>query len=256
MNIQVLGAHNCESQSSKFPSLLIDDTLVIDAGGLTSSLPFEAQQKVKAILLTHQHYDHIRDIPAIAMNFSLRDTTIEVYSTRPVYDALTTHLLNDKLYPNFLEQPQDNPTIKFTIVEPHQTKQIESYRILAIPVNHTDLTVGYQITSPDGKAVFYTGDTGPDLIGCWEWVSPQLLIIEVTAPNRYEEFAKESRHLTPDLLKQELTSFREVKGYLPQVIVVHMNPDLEKEIEAEIAVVAQALNNPITLAYEGIQLQL
>jgi len=256
MNIQVLGAHNCESQSSKFISLLIDDILAIDAGGLTSSLSFQAQQKLKAILLTHQHYDHIRDIPAIGMTFFLYKATINIYSTQSVYDALTTHLLNGKLYPNFLEQPQQNPTIKFTIIEPYRIEQIEGYSILATEVNHSVPTIGYQVTSSDGKIVFYTGDTGPGLVNCWKYVSPQLLITEVIAPNRYNESAKESGHLTPSLLKQELIIFQEVKGYLPQVVVVHMTPTLEKEIEAEIAVVAKALNNSITLAYEGMQLHL
>jgi len=256
MNIQVLGAHNCESQNSKFISLLIDDTLAIDAGGLTSSLSFQAQQKLRAILLTHQHYDHIRDVPAIAMNFFLQGTSINIYSILPVYDALATHLLDGKLYPKFLEQPQGNPTIKFTIIEPYKTEQIEGYSILAVKVNHAVPVVGYQVTSSDGKIVFYTGDTGPGLASCWENVSPQLLITEVTAPDRYEEFGRESGHLTPSLLKQELTAFQAVKGYLPQVVVVHMSPNLEKEIEAEIAVVANDLNNSITLAYEGMQLYL
>jgi len=256
MNIQVLGAHNCESQNSRLISLLIDDTLAIDAGSLTSSLSFSAQQRLKAILLTHQHYDHIRDVPTIAMNFALNGTTINIYSIQPVYDALATHLLNGKLYPKFLEQPQGNPTIKFTIVEPYQTEQIEGYNILAVPVNHSDPTVGYQVTSPDGKIAFYTGDAGPGLAKCWGHVSPQLLITEVTAPNRYKEFAKEKGHLTPSLLKAELTIFRELKGYLPPVVVVHMNPRLEKEIEAEIATVAKALNNSINLGYEGMQLHL
>jgi len=256
MNIQVLGAHNCESQNSRFISLLIDDILVIDAGGLTSSLSFAAQQKIKAILLTHQHYDHIRDVPAIAMNFYLCGATINIYSTQPVYNALTTYLLDGKLYPKFLEQPQGNPTIKFSLIEPYKAEQIEGYSVLAVKVNHAVPTVGYQITSPDGKILFYTGDTGPGLAGCWENVSPQLLITEVTATNKYEEFAKESGHLTPSLLRQELTSFQGIKGYLPQVVVVHMNPELEREIETEIAAVAQALNNSITLAYEGMQLRL
>ncbi len=88
MNIKLLGAHNCESQNTRLLSLLIDDVLVLDAGGLTSSLSFPAQQKLKTILLTHQHYDHIRDIPAIAINFYLSGNTINVYSTLPVYDAL------------------------------------------------------------------------------------------------------------------------------------------------------------------------
>ncbi len=256
MNIQVLGAHNCESQSSKFISLLIDDALALDAGGLTSSLSFPAQQELKAILLTHQHYDHIRDIPAIAMNFFLHETTINIYSIPPVYDTLTTHLLNDKLYPNFLERPQGNPTIKFTAIEPRKIEQIEGYSILVTEVNHSVPTVGYQVTSPDGKIVFYSGDTGPGLAGCWEYVSPQLIIIDVTAPDRFEDFARKSGHLTPGLLKQELISFQELKGYLPAVVVVHMNPGLEKEIETEIAMVAKVLDNSINLAYEGMQLHL
>ncbi len=256
MNIKFLGAHNCESQNTKFISLLIDDTLAIDAGGLTSSLSFAAQQKLKVILLTHQHYDHIRDVPAIAMNFYLCGATINIYSTQPVYNALTTYLLDGKLYPKFLEQPQKNPTIKFTIIEPYQIERVEGYNVLAVKVNHAVPTVGYQITSPDGKVVFYTGDTGPGLAGCWENVSPQLLITEVTATNKYEEFAKESGHLTPSLLKQELTSFREVKGYLPQVVVVHMNPDMEEEIETEIATMAEDLNSPISVGYEGMELHL
>ena len=256
MNINILGAHNCESQNSKFVCLLIDDFLAIDAGGLTSSLSFSAQLKLKAILLTHQHYDHIRDIPAIAMNFFLHSATINIYSTPAVYDALVTHLLNGKLYPKFHEQPQSSPTINFTIIEPGKLKPIEGYNITAIPVNHSVPTVGYQVTSPDGKSIFYTSDTGPSLTKCWKQVSPQLLVIEVTAPDSYREFAIESGHLTPSLLKQELISFQEVKGYQPQVVTVHMNPALEKEIAAEIATVAQTLNSAVSLAHEGMRLHL
>ncbi len=256
MNIQLLGVHNCESQNTKLTSLLIDDILVIDAGGLTSSLSFPAQQKLKAILLTHQHYDHIRDVPAITFNFAMANAAIDIYSILPVYETLTAHLLNGKLYPKFLGWPQENPKINFTVIEPYKTKQIEGYSILPISVNHSVPTVGYQITSPDGKVVFYTGDTGPGLASCWENVSPQLLIIEVTATNRYEEFAKESGHLTPTLLKQELNSFRELKGYLPQVVVVHINPGLEEETKAEIAAVAEDLNHPLSVGYEGMQLRL
>jgi len=256
MDIQVLGAHNIESQNSKCVSILIDDVLAIDAGGLTSSLSFPAQQKLKAILLTHHHYDHIRDIPAIAMNLALRKTCINIYSTQVVYDVLSTHLLNGTLYPKFLERPPENPTVKFTTIEPHKTYQIGGYSVLAVPVNHLVPTVGYQITSPDDKILFYTGDTGPGLAECWQYVSPHLLIIEVTTTNEYEEFAKESGHLAPNLLKQELTRFQELKGYLPQVILVHMIPYREKEIETEIAALAKALNSSISLAYEGMRLRL
>ena len=78
----------------------------------------------------------------------------------------------------------------------------------------------------------------------------------MTAPNRYEEFAISTGHLTPSLLNRELIRFREIKGYLPRIIIVHMDPTLEKEIETEVATVAKALGALITLAYEGMQLRI
>ncbi len=256
MKIKFLGAHNIESQSTKLLSLLIDDTLVLDAGGLTSSLSIAAQLRLKAILITHQHYDHIRDIPAIAMNFFLHQQVISIYATAPVKEALSTHLLNGDLYPEFLEKPQEKPTINFHEVKPYQKMQIEGYSILTLPVAHPGPSVGYQLTSAKGTALFYTGDTGSGLDSCWQYVSPELLVTEVTVPNRYEDFARESRHLTPRLLREELASFQKLKGYLPRVITVHMNPALRAEIGAELAVVAKELDCSIKLAYEGMQLEL
>ncbi|MFC1956826.1 MBL fold metallo-hydrolase [Chloroflexota bacterium] len=255
MNIKTLGAHNCESRNTKLTTLLIDDIIAIDAGALTSSLTFPAQRKLRAVLLTHQHYDHIKDIPTIAFNSAMAGTTINIYSTLPVYEALNL-ILGNKLYPNFLEFPQENPSLKFTLIEPYQTEQIEGYDILPLPVNHSALTIGYQITSADGKTVFYTGDTGPGLEDCWQHISPQLLITEVSAPNRFETLYKRRGHFTPDLLKEELTSFRKLKGYRPRVVIIHMNPGLEAEIKAELATVAQDLNHSITLAHEGMKLRL
>lgn len=256
MHIQVLGAHNIESQGSRHVSLLIDDVLALEAGALTSSLSFPSQQRLKAVLLTHQHYDHVRDIPALGMNFSLHENTLEVYATRPVLDALAAHLLNGVLYPDFTARPPEKPTLRFQVVEPGQAELIHGYKVLPVPVHHGVPTVGYQIASADGKTVFYTSDTGPGLADCWRQVSPELLIIEVTTPDRYQEFARHSGHLTPALLGQELDCFREMKGYLPQVVTVHMNPLEEKAIAAEIAVVARSLAATIRLGYEGMKIQI
>lgn len=256
MLIQFLGAHNLESQDSKYVSLLIDDVLAIDAGALTSSLTFTAQQKLQAVLLTHQHYDHIRDIPALSMNFLLHGNTLDIYAPRPVYEALMAHLYNDVLYPNFMERPPEKPTVRFKVMEPGRAEPVGRYRVLPVPLHHAVPSVGYQITAADGKAVFYTSDTGPGLAEGWQQVSPQLMIIETTAPNRFEEFAHRSGHLTPGLLQKELEGFRERKGYLPPVVLVHMNPVEEKEIEAEVSAVARSLKATIRLGYEGMRINL
>lgn len=256
MNIRILGAHNVESRTTRCVSLLVDNAVAIDAGGLTSGLSISAQRRLKAVLLTHQHYDHIRDIPALALNHSLNGNRVPVYATSNVRDAIETHLLNGKLYPRFQETPAAKPAIDFKLINPYVHQVIDKYDILAIPVNHCDITVGYQISDNESRAMFYTADTGPGLSCCWQHVAPQVLIVDVTVSNRYDKFARKTGHLTPSLLHEELIKFRELKGYLPSIIAIHMNPSLEKEIEEEAAAVAKDLNTPITLAHEGMRVNI
>jgi ribonuclease BN (tRNA processing enzyme) len=256
VKIRILGAHNIESRDSRYISLLIDDVLAIDAGALTSSLTQTAQQKLKAVLLTHQHYDHIRDIPALGINYSLYEKTLDVYGTQATHNVLMEHLLNDIVYPNYTSKPPEKPSLRFQELQAGQEETIAGYRVLPVAVNHAVPTVGYQITSADGKKVFYTGDTGPGLAETWKQISPHLLIIEVTSPNKYDNFALKTGHLTPYLLQKEMESFRETKGYLPQIVLVHLNPIDEKKIKMEIAKITRALHTTIRLGHEGMLLRL
>ena len=256
MKIRILGAHNIETNDTSFNSILIDDVLAVDAGALTANLTLNKQQDLKAILITHQHYDHIKDIPLLGMNFYLCKKTIELYTTKHVYEALAKQLFVDTLYPDFTKRPPEKPALHFNIVEPGKSEQIAGYSVLPIKVNHTVPTVGYQITSSDGKKIFITSDTGPGLEDCWQQVSPKLLVIETTTLNRDEDFALKAGHLTPALLQKELESFRKIKGYLPQVVLVHMNPLVEKGIKAEISPVEKALKTKITLGYEGMKINI
>ena len=256
MKVRFLGAHNTESRQTKMAALVIDGLLAIDAGGLTSGLSFRAQEKLKALLITHQHYDHIRDLPALAMNLSLRESSISVYSTRPVHEALKKYLFDGRLYPNFFEPRDDKTVLSFKLLEPHRSSVIEGYTVLPVPVIHPVPTVGYEVMARRGQTLFYTGDTGPGLYETWRHVSPHLLIIEVTVSNRFDDFAKESSHLSPNLLKEELSTFKELKGYLPRVVTVHMNPDLEREIGPQVEAVASELGADITMAHEGLEIEL
>jgi ribonuclease BN (tRNA processing enzyme) len=256
MKVQILGAHNIESRESRFSSVLIDDILVLDAGALTSSLSPAAQRKLKAVLLSHQHYDHIRDIPSLGINFYMFKGTIDIYATRVTYQVLQSHLINDIVYPNYMTKPEEKPPLRFREIEAGKEETIASYTVLPMTVNHAVPTVGYQITSADNKKVFYTADTGPGLAEVWRQVSPDLLIIEVTAPNGWRDSALRTGHLTAELLQSELESFREIKDYLPQIVLVHVNPIDETEIKEEIAVVAKALKTTIRFGHEGMILRL
>jgi ribonuclease BN (tRNA processing enzyme) len=253
MNIRVLGAHCSESKDSRCACLVIDNILALDAGALTSNLSLKEQQQLKAILISHKHYDHIRDIPSITINQFYQNSNARIYATETVFNAIAANMFNAELYPKFFEIPELNPAAEFIVIEPEKPFKIDDYDILAVPVNHEEGSVGYQITSADGKKIFYSGDTGSGLANCWKIISPQLLFIEVTLPNRWQKSAKKWGHLTPSLLGNELVSFNEIKGYLPKVIVVHMNPVFQKEIEIEMKTIAGNLGCPIDLAFEGME---
>lgn len=255
MKINILGAHNQESRDTALSCLLVDDILALDVGSLTRSLTLVEQKRLKAVLLTHHHFDHIRDIPTLGMNFRSFQATIDVYATQVTAEALTTYLLDGELYINFLEIPEENPTVRLNVFEPNQEFEAAGYDVLPLEVPHAKPAVGFHVTSPDGKSLFYTGDTGPGLEDCWQKVTPDILIVEVTIPNEFAEVVREAGHLTSELLRQELESFRRIQGYLPPIVAVHLNPDMENEIAAELAAVSRAMDTPITLGHEGMLLE-
>ena len=259
MKIRILGAHNQESRDARVGGILIDGVLALDCGALTSTLTFEEQLNLQAVLITHHHYDHIKDAVMLGATFYNEDKPLTVYSTPSVEEALA-YLFSypGKLYTNLLEKPAGNPALRFMTIEPLKSFGVGDYEVLAVPVNHSVPAVGFQVTAADGKKMFYTGDTGPGLDGCWRHISPDLLIIENTASDRFIEEAREVKHLSPGLLKAELLGFQKIRGYLPRVITTHHFPSTRDEAErtAELERIARELNAPITAGYEGMEIEL
>jgi phosphoribosyl 1,2-cyclic phosphodiesterase len=258
VEIQILGAHLAELKGARLTSLLIDGALVVDAGGLTSALSLPEQKKIKTVLLTHHHFDHTRDLVTLAANAGYYwRRQLVVYALRYTLDIVTSCLLDGKIYANFLEYPsKEKPTLILEAIEPYSRKTIAGYDVLAVPVKHSVPAVGYQLTSSDGKSLFYTGDTTVGISDCWQHVSPQLLITEVAGPNKYGDWLKKAGHLCAGFLREELIQFRRLKGYLPRIIVIHIGNPYEQEIKEEVAQVAQELEADISLGYENMKVTL
>jgi hypothetical protein len=53
------------------------------------------------------------------------------------------------------------------------------------------------------------------------------------------------------MLKKELIEFRRVKGYFPQISLIHLSPRFEDEIRGEVEKVAKELKHDIGIACEG-----
>jgi len=226
--------------------LLLDKQIALDAGSLTRHLTLQQQLDLKGVLISHQHYDHIRDIPALIMNCFLNNGTAKIYGSQEVHSALKRHLLNNEIYSRF----SDSPAFRFTIMPPSVVFSIDDYVVMPIAVNHSVPTQGY-IIKKFGRSFFYTGDTGPGLKDCWLQIEPDLLITELTAPNRFSNSEHAKVHFTPKLLQEELQLFRAIKGYLPKIVVVHMNPSQESEISYELETVSNTLSHEIIMAHEG-----
>ena len=257
MKIQILGAHATEVKGARLTSLLVDGVLALDAGGLTSALSLSQQKKIKALLLTHHHFDHTRDLITLGADVNHWEGQIEVYALQQTLDVVIPCLLDGKMYINFLEYPsKEKPSLLVQAIEPYSRKTIAGYDVLVLPVKHSVPAVGYQVTSPQGKSFFYTGDTTTGISHCWQHISPQLLIIEVTGPNELEDWLKGVGHMSAGLLKEELTQFRQLKGYLPRVIVIHIGNFYEQQIKEEVAQVARELGADISLGYEDMRLVL
>ncbi len=237
-------------------SILIDDSLALDAGGLTSGLSLVQQSKIKAILLTHQHFDHIKDVASLGLKNAYLPA-VQVYSSDTVLKALSEHLINGILYPDFTKWPSpEKPSLKLNLVRPYERFDVLNYSVLPLPTNHAVPTIGFAVSNSK-KTLFYTGDTTSGLKECWQHISPQLIITELTGPGEMgDEFFRRTGHLSPSFLKEELREFKKLKNYFPQVVLVHLNPEKEARIRSEIETLSAELGISIIISQENMKLSL
>ena len=81
-----------------------------------------------------------------------------------------------------------------------------------------------------------------------------MIIVDVTWPNSLANAAKDAGHLCPKMLEKELAEFRRLKGYFPRVVIIHLSPQHEPDIDREIREVAKLLRISIDIAHEGEEL--
>ena len=234
-------------------SFLVDGALAVDAGSLTSGLTLEEQESVEAILITHHHFDHCRDLLTFGLN--TRGSTTDVYACSEVLESLSTNLVNGAIYPDHTRSPADCPSLRFNVLMPGEENRVAGYSVLPMRMPHGPPTYGFQVTTPEGGRFFYTGDTGPGFSEGWDAVSPAVCFVETSYPDRMEVEARVSKHLTPHLLATELTAIRESRSSLPRVWAVHLNPRYEEEIKDDLAAASRRLGVEINAAFEGLEME-
>ena len=243
MELQVLGIHNYESRDSRMASYVVDGRLVLDAGSLTRALTFEQQSRVEAIVLSHRHFDHTRDLVTFGMFARKSGMTVDIYGIGDTLNDVQNFLLHPRKGPDFVK----DSVYRLNEVEPYKEFRVLDYRVTAVPVFHAVPAAGY-LVSNGRVGLFYTGDTGAEIGRFWEHVEADVLLTEVTFGNENESVALEVGHLTPSLLGQTLNEYREKHGYMPRVVVSHINPPWEEAVRRELGDVARQTGADIQVA--------
>lgn len=233
MKLTVFGCSGAEMPGYRPPGFLIDESWMLDAGTVTSVLDEDAQKRIRNIFVTHAHLDHVRSIPALADNLILGERTgvVRLYGIRPVLDTMRHHLMNDDLWPDFTRIPSvGEPVMSYVEMEEDLWMDVDGIRIKAVPVSHSVAAAGC-VLEKDGRVILYTGDTGPTM-DIWNSVQRvHAALIEVSFPDRMEEMAIKTGHLTPSLLALELQKMADTPE---QILVTHMKPQYRDELMGEL----------------------
>ena len=221
-------------------SFLVDGQVAVDAGAITRALTIEEQRQVRHVLVTHTHMDHTNTLPFLIENsFGSSDQPVSIFCTKRVLAGVRRHLFNNDTWPDFTRIPNHlYPSVRFEEIEVETTFEITdlpggSLEVMAIEVNHIVPTTGLLLRQGSSSVIF-TSDTGPTS-RIWEIANDTedlaAIITEVSFPNRMQDVADVSLHLTPKTLGVELGKLdREIPVYL-----YHFKPPYVGELRNELA---------------------
>lgn len=207
--IEFLGTSGTKTSSAGTTCLRVSKSCVIDAGNLIDGMG-EGLYLIEHIFLTHSHLDHIVDIAFMADLFVTRKKTpLNIYGLKETLNNLRDFIFNHEIWPNFEEInliEHDAKTIKFIEIHLDKEYRIDEVVLTPFKTNHTNGSCGYLIEH-DGNGVLFTSDTYRcqkiwDMMELYPHVHS--LIVDVSFPSSYEKLAKDSKHMTPQVLLEEL----------------------------------------------------
>jgi cAMP phosphodiesterase len=249
MKIRILGCYGTELLGYNATAFLVNETILVDAGTIASALTMEEQLKIRGVLLSHSHLDHIKGLFFLADNLSERfSSSVNIYGTAGILDILKAHYFNDLLSPDFTSIPdKGNPILKLNPISPNEGFEVNGLMVNAFKANHVVESVGYKLQDANGS-ILYSGDTGATP---WIWKEAReqkglkAIFVETSFPNRLKELAELTGHLTPSMLEEEL---KKIDHLDVPIFIFHMKPQYLDALTTEI----ERLNHPnISILKQG-----
>lgn len=236
MDIKILGCYGAEMPGYRTTCFQLNSSTFVDGGAITSVLSQSEQTRIRNILLTHAHMDHVKDIPLLSDNvIGCIDEPINIISTAEIIASLKKHLFNNHIWPDFTKIPSiEHPVIKFCEITAEVPFKVSNFNITAVEVNHTVPTVGY-IISDDKSSLAISGDTSVTE-RLWEVINStenmKGIFLETSFPNSMRELAEMSGHLTPEMANNEAKKLKD--NNIP-IYLYHLKPNFLDVLKSEIS---------------------
>lgn len=170
------------------------------------------RQKIRDIVLTHAHLDHIAGLPLFIDDlFATLNRPVRIHASASVVEVLERDVFNWSVYPRFSELSNENGAVMeyrpFCREKPFNVSHL---KIRAIEVNHKVPSTGF-IISDEKTSIALSGDTA-EMTGFWEEVNGteniSAVLLECAFPDELEALANLSHHLTPSRVAAELSKCR------------------------------------------------
>lgn len=236
MRLEVLGCHGGELPGCRSTCFLVDGSLALDAGALTATLELPALSRVDHIVLTHSHFDHVKDLPLLSdLVVGWRKSPVTIWASHTCIRTLQENMFNGSLWPDFTRIPSaEEPVFRLRSFTPGETFQAGPHTVRSVLVSHPVESCGF-VVERDGTALAISGDTGPTR-ELWEVLNgtPNLkaLLLETSFPDELQDLADLSGHLTPRTLRGELGKFQRNGA---DVLLYHLKPAFLAELKRQLA---------------------
>lgn len=225
---------SAESPLQFLTSYILNDTIALDAGSIGFFRAPREQARVKHVLITHTHMDHVASLPIFLENvFSQGSECVTIHASEAVQETLKRDLFNNFLWPDFVNlAPNGVPFLKFSTLKPGVPVELDGLKFTPIPVDHVVPTLGFLIE--DGNAsVLIPSDTGPTE-EIWQRASKaanlKAVFLEACFPNAMAGLAQISKHLTPSMFLGEVKKLK-----VPAALfAVHIKPLFHDKIVQEL----------------------
>lgn len=214
--------------------MVLNDRVAVDAGSLAMAATDEMRRSLRDVVLTHAHLDHVAGLPLFIDDlFATLERPVTVHALKEVIEVLERDIFNWSIFPRFSELDAGHGSpIRYSAVEPNCDLEIAGLTFRAFPADHKVPSAGYLISDSDGS-IAVSGDSaslGALIAAVNGRQDMRAIVVECAFPNELADIARNSHHMTPPVLAEQLAG---LNADCP-IFVFNIKPNYRDRVVAEL----------------------